>query len=96
MMVGTLKMNILLRQAQSLKDKRSVVRSLKEQVRNKFGVSVAEVEAQDLIQRAVIGVAVVGNERRMLESVITNIMNFTRFFRDCELVDVKHEIFSEE
>ena len=96
MMVGTLKMVILLRQAQSLKDKRRVVRSLKDQVRNKFSVAVAEVDAQDLIQRAVIGVAVVGNERRVLESVLTNVMNFTGFFRDCELIDAKHEIFSQD
>lgn len=95
-MVGTLKMSILLRQARSLKDKRRVVKSLKDQVRNKFSVAVAEVDGQDLIQRAVIGVAAVGNERRVLESVLTNVMNFVRFFRGCELVDSKHEIFSEE
>jgi hypothetical protein len=96
MMVGTLKMVILLRQAQSLKDKRRVVKSLKDHVRNKFSVAVAEVDALDRVQQAVIGVAVVGNERRFVESVLTNVANFTGFFRDCELIDAKHEIFSQD
>ncbi|RKY25628.1 MAG: DUF503 domain-containing protein, partial [Planctomycetota bacterium] len=55
MLVGTLEMFLLLRGAQSLKDKRRVVKSLKEKLRNRFEVSVAEVDGQDRIQQAVIG-----------------------------------------
>jgi len=93
MLVGTLEMFLLLRGAQSLKDKRRVVKSLKEKLRNRFEVSVAEVDGQDRIQQAVIGVAVVGNERRHIESVLTHVVNFANLFRDCELTNAKQEIF---
>ena len=62
MIVGSLRVRLLLREARSLKDKRQVVQSIKDRLRNGFNVSVAEVEAQDNRQLAVLGLAMVGNE----------------------------------
>lgn len=93
MITGTLEMFLLLRQAQSLKDKRRVVKSLKDRLRNRFEVSVAEVDGNDRIKQAVIGVAVVGNDRRHIESVLTNVVNFTVLSRECELTEARREIF---
>ena len=62
MVVGSLKLRLLVRASQSLKDKRQVVRSVKDRLRHAFNVSVAEVDAEDHRQVAVLGVAMVCNE----------------------------------
>ena len=71
MVVGIVRVELHLPGAQSLKDKRQVVRSLKERIRERVHASVAEVEFQDLWQRAAIGIAVVGADgghvREMLQ-----------------------------
>jgi uncharacterized protein YlxP (DUF503 family) len=72
MVVGIVRFELHLPGAQSLKDKRQVVRSLKERLRERVHASVAEVEYQDLWQRAAIGFAVVsadgGQVRELLQS----------------------------
>ena len=72
MVVGIVRLELHLPAAQSLKDKRQVVRSLKERLRERVRAAVAEVEYQDLWQRAAIGIAVVaadgGQVREMLNS----------------------------
>src|SRR5215831_18292561 len=54
MIVGTLRVRLLLRESRTLKDKRQVVRSIKDRLRNNFNVSVAEVDALDNRQLAVL------------------------------------------
>ena len=72
MVVGIVRLELHLPGAQSLKDKRQVVRSLKERLRERVRAAVAEVEYQDLWQRAAIGIAVVaadgGQVRELLNS----------------------------
>ncbi|HYX20698.1 MAG TPA: DUF503 domain-containing protein, partial [Thermoanaerobaculia bacterium] len=53
-----------------LKEKRMIVKSLKTRIRNDFEVSAAEVDGQDLLQRARIGVAVVGPEQAPLDALL--------------------------
>ena len=57
MIVGTVEIHLALQDARTLKDKRRILSSLKDRVRNKFNVSVAEVDHQDMTQSAVIGAA---------------------------------------
>ncbi|MDR1745553.1 MAG: DUF503 domain-containing protein, partial [Planctomycetota bacterium] len=59
MRIGFMRASLMLPASHSLKEKRRPLRSLMEKLRNRFHVSVAEVDAQDLHQRAVIGVALV-------------------------------------
>ena len=59
--------------AHSLKDKRQVVRSLKERLRNKFNVSVAEIDYQDLWQRAMIAAVTVSPDQKYAESVLQSV-----------------------
>ena len=72
MVVGIVRVVLLIPGAQSLKDKRQVVRSIKERIRERVHAAVAEVEYQDLWQRAAIGIAVVaadgGHARELLNS----------------------------
>lgn len=86
MQVGTLVIRLLLRESHSLKDKRRVVKSLVDRLRGQFNASVAEIESLDAHQQAVLGVAVVGTERRELESALYRMLDLVRAARGAELV----------
>tara|TARA_R110002095_G_scaffold65341_1_gene55194 strand:- start:4098 stop:4394 length:297 start_codon:yes stop_codon:yes gene_type:complete len=66
--ITLLTIELVIPHAQSLKDKRSEVRGLKERIRNKFNASVAEVGYLDKWQRTVLAVCLVGSDKRQLES----------------------------
>jgi uncharacterized protein len=82
MTVAIARVTLVLAAAQSLKDKRSVVKRLKDLVRNKFNVSIAEVDAHDNWQRAVLGLTLVGGDRRFTESAIDEVLRFVRDHAD--------------
>jgi uncharacterized protein YlxP (DUF503 family) len=93
--VGTLKLRFVLRESHSLKDKRRVIKSLKDTMSNKFNISVAETDEQDVWQTAQIGVAVVGTDTPFVQSVLTQVVNYVRYFGGVELVDQQQEIFGD-
>ena len=95
MLVGTLKLRLVLRESHSLKDKRRVLKSLKDTLSNKFNISVAETDEQDVWQTAELGVDSVGSDGSFVQSVLTNVVNYVRFFGGVELVDQKQEIFGD-
>ena len=68
--VGVLTLELRIEQAHSLKDKRHVVKSLKERLRRKFNVSVAEIDDMDLHNSAVLAVATVSSSRPFAEKVL--------------------------
>jgi uncharacterized protein len=88
--VGIARLTYFLSASHSLKDKRMVVRRVKDRTRQKFNVSIAEVEDNDLWQRAVIGVALVGNQRRFVESALDEVVRFMR--EQGEVTNVEREI----
>lgn len=67
MPIGLLTLQIHIPDAQSLKDKRQVLRSLKDRLRGHFNVAVAELEHQDLWQRSVVGVVAISGDAKYLE-----------------------------
>jgi uncharacterized protein YlxP (DUF503 family) len=73
MFVGTARAEFHIPGAASLKAKRSVVQGLKQRITSRFNVSVAEVDHQDLWQRATLGVAVVSGDGAVVEQVLTEI-----------------------
>ena len=87
MIIGTLRVRLLLRQARSLKDKRQVVRSIKDRLHNTFNVSVVEVEAQDNRQLAVLGLAMAGTEAHDVKIELAKIVEALRVHPVAELVD---------
>jgi len=95
MIVGTLKIRLLLRESHSLKDKRRVLRSLKDTLSNKFNIAVAETDEQDVWQSAEIGVATVGTDTPFVQSVLSNVVNYVRYFGGVELVDSEQEIYGD-
>ncbi len=70
MVVGVIGWDLQIYEARSLKEKRSVVRSLKDRLRSRLNVSVAETGHQDLWQRAEITVCTVATDRRRAESIL--------------------------
>lgn len=76
MHVGVLRVEYRLRRARSLKEKRGPLRSLRDRVQHRFGVSIAEVDGQDSWQRAVLGVAVVGASAQHVAEQLTGIRRY--------------------
>ena len=74
MVVGLLHIDVHLPASHSLKEKRSVVNHVKERLRTRFNASVAEVDHQDLWQRAALGVAVVSSAPGGLDRVLRDIL----------------------
>jgi len=68
--IALLTLDIHIPHAQSLKDKRMIIRSLKDRLRAKFNVSVSEVDHQDLWQRAQVSVVTVGSDEKFLQKVL--------------------------
>jgi uncharacterized protein YlxP (DUF503 family) len=67
-----------------------VLRRVKDRVRQKFNVAVAEVEDNDVWQRAVLGLALVGNEGRFVESALDEVVRFVR--GEAEVTNSEREI----
>ena len=74
MPVGLLTLELHIPDAQSLKDKRQVLRSLKDRLRAKFNVAVAELEYHDTWQRSVVGVVSLSNNNTHLEQSLRNVL----------------------
>jgi uncharacterized protein YlxP (DUF503 family) len=90
MIIGSLRVRLLVRDSRSLKDKRQVVRSITDRLRNSFNVSVAEVEAQDHHNLVVLGLAMVGREASGVKTVFEQIVAALRVHPVAEFLD--HEI----
>lgn len=78
----------------SLKSKRRIVKSIINQIRNNFNISVAEVGSNDIHQRAEIGFALAGNNKRIINSKIDKIFNLADELKDTEIVDSEMEIIN--
>ncbi|MBL8695687.1 MAG: DUF503 domain-containing protein [Planctomycetes bacterium] len=76
MNVGILQIELEIPSAFSLKDKRGVVKSLKERIRQRFNVSAAEVDGQETWNRAVIGVACVAIDARTARDTLDKVLRF--------------------
>ncbi len=96
MIIGVLTIYINLPGISSLKQKRSIVKSVVERLRNRFNFSVSEVEANDSKIQAVIGLAVVGKDSAFISKQMETVVNFVnadgRFFTG----RIEREIFSSD
>jgi uncharacterized protein YlxP (DUF503 family) len=72
-MIATLTLELRIEAAQSLKDKRQVVRSIKDRLRGSFNVSVAEIDPSNLWNQATIGAVAISHSRDYLEGLMRNV-----------------------
>jgi uncharacterized protein len=87
MIVGVCRLTLMAPESHSLKEKRMVLRSIKDRTRLKFNVAIAEVGDQDAWQQAVLGFAVVANERGFVESMVEKIVNFIDGLAVAKIID---------
>ena len=93
MIIGVCKIKLRIPENTSLKGKRSVVKSITTQLKNKFNVSVAEVDDQQLWQIATLGVCSVSNNSRYANEVLSKVMSFIKDGRfEVEILDCEIEI----
>ncbi len=92
MIVGVCTIDLHLPGIGSLKGKRQVLLSLKERIKNKHNVSIAEIDENDLWQRAVLGIACVANEGRYVNQVLDAVVNAIRANPAVEIVRHQTEL----
>lgn len=92
MVVGSLRARLLVRESYTLKDKRQVVRSIKDRLRQSFNVAAAEVDAQDDRQLVVLGFATVANETQAVRSLLEEVAKVLRSHPVAEFIDSEIEI----
>lgn len=92
MVVGICTVELLIPESQSLKDKRQVLHSLKDRLRGKFNLSIAEVDGQDLWQKTVLGMACVANDGGHVEQILEQALNVIKSMPTIEIVRVHREL----
>ena len=92
MVIGTGLITLRLHDCRSLKGKRKVIKSMINRLRNNFNVSIAEVGANDIYQRAEIGFCLVGNDAALINSKIDMVFNMAEDLGLAEIIDTEMEI----
>ena len=93
MWIGVRRVYFHIDAAQSLKQKRQVMRSIKDRLRNQFNVAVAEIGSNDLWQAGELAVVTVANERKFVDSMLQKINNFFEEQLPISVIEGKMDIF---
>jgi uncharacterized protein len=93
MFIGVCTIEMHIPESGSLKTKRHSLKSLKDRIRNKFNVSVAEVDHNDLWQKASLAVAAVSNDKSYLNQTLDHVLDMVRSVPEVSLLDYHIEIF---
>ncbi len=94
MVVGVGHIVFRIHRCRSLKEKRKVVKAIVARIGNHFNASVAEVADNEIYQRAVIGISLVGSDRRMINAKLDKLFNFAEDLGLAEMIDTQLEIIS--
>lgn len=92
MTIGLLQMDFLIPGARSLKEKRRVLKSLKQLLHNRFNCSIAEIEFQEVWNRARLAACVVSDDSRHANEQLNEIARFAENKQDAELLDYRIEM----
>jgi len=92
MTIGVLTVEIFIPASLSLKDKRRVLKSLKERLKNSFNISIAEIEHHGKWQRAKMAIVNVDASKRIAESWLGKVLDFIDKFNKVQLLDSKMEL----
>jgi uncharacterized protein YlxP (DUF503 family) len=92
MFIGVLQFSIAVPHAESLKDKRSVIRSMKDRLRREFNIAIAEVDDHDQHNVATLGAVTVGTDVAYLNGLLDKIVDRLEDWRDAVLEDHQLEI----
>ncbi len=92
MIIGTVEIDLNLPGINSLKEKRRRVKSLLARLRNKFNISIAEVEFNDVYRQARLGASVVSNDRKIIDQTIAKVVSIIDREPEMVLIDYRVEI----
>jgi hypothetical protein len=92
MTIGALQIELTVIDAMSLKDKRRVIKSIKDRIAHGHNVSIAEVGALDEHRRSILGIAMVGNDGRYIEGALSKLVDFIRAAPRVSLLDYRIEL----
>ncbi len=93
MIVGVLRVELYMPYARSLKEKRKVLRSIKDRLRGSFNVSVSEVDNHDLWQRASLGISVTGSDYAHLQEIVDRMLEFLERYWSHLILEVSSDFF---
>lgn len=93
MLVGVCQIELFLPDSGSLKSKRFAVSSIKTRIRNKFNVSVSEVENNDKWQRITLGISMISNERKYIDMTMSEILKLIDGDGRMEIINHLTEVF---
>ncbi|WP_036731194.1 DUF503 domain-containing protein [Peptoniphilus grossensis] len=92
MIIGICTCEIFIYDANSLKSKRSVVKSIIEKSKNRFNISIAEVGENDKWQRSLICFATVSNDKKVVDETLERVIQFFNTYSEIEIVNIEKEI----
>lgn len=95
-MVGVKRVSFLISEDSSLKDKRQVIRELRDTIKSKFNVSFAEVNQDDKLQRSTIAVSMVACDQEIIRTAFTQISNLIESFSGVRVFNESNDIFRYE
>jgi uncharacterized protein YlxP (DUF503 family) len=92
MIIGTCQVELLIPNNHSLKGKRKVIKSIKDRVRARFNVSIAEIDRLEEWQRATLGIACISNEVGLVDRILSKVVSLIETSPDAALIDYQTEI----
>ena len=93
MFVGLIKLNLTINlQISSLKDKRRIVKGIKDKLRNSFNISISEIDQLDKYYQAGLGISLVSNEKKTINTVIGRILNTMENMSSVTIENIETEI----
>ena len=92
MTVGVLQLELSIGDAMSLKDKRRVIKSLKDRIGHGHNVSIAEVGALDEHRRSILGLAMVANDSQYVHGALSKLVDFVRSVPSVDLIDYQIDL----
>jgi uncharacterized protein YlxP (DUF503 family) len=92
MVIGTAQVQLSASWVHSLKEKRTVVKSIVDKVKHRYNVSIAETDTQDYHQTITIGIACVSNDNRHADSMLSDILNFIEDNTEAVVQDIHTEL----
>ena len=90
--VGQCTFDLHIANSQSLKEKRRVIKSIKEKIRNRFNVSICEFGDLSLWQRSQLGIVTCGNDRAKVASTIRMVINFIERVHSVALLNIEQSV----
>ncbi len=90
MHIGVLRIYFRIYEAHSLKEKRRIIRSIKDRVKNKFNASIAEIGSQEMWNAGELGVAIIGSDHSYVNGAVEKAKNFIESFP--AIIPIEHQI----